>query len=689
MPFSWDNFPYTNFHELNLDWFIKKFNEIFEEWESLYSTLTQWKDDTDADIAAWKTDTLAALDSWENDLLDTLEAWKTATGQDIEDWETAFETEYAELKDEVEDIRDIASAAAQQAVDAADAAAADAASISASAAQISENANNIDALTKILKKYNSFDYLAESIDTPSRTSQGITYTWNDDVCQITGTASADTVNLLYNDAMHLPGGLIPGESYSFEFTKTGSGNARYRCLWKDSENNILQTDYFSESGNFTVPSNATGVNIAIFISSGSYMGSGTTLTTPSVRENNVKSNAELSTDLGTVSETVTEMETDLEFLQKVSEVSENIISKMLSYPSGSRTTSGITWTWNSESRSFTVSGTAGAGGVGYSFITSSTTISELGLKFGDLLFIDIETNNNNVVCQIIINHGNNSYTYHNFTKASIFSIPFDATNIGFRLYVVPNATISPAATVKKVSLSKIGDMTAEMTENVNGKLLALGNSFLAGSIWKDGAYSHLSDYHNTIYGRIADFLGINKSNTSLTMISSTGILSPASAGATNFKTELDSISIASYDAIITHFNSGDIRGYALGTVNSEADDGTLAGAIIHMINRVRTQDATCRFILLSVPPYSSDPATSGNNVFTGNWAQGYSIADLDTVMHQLAEKYHFTYIDWQDAMVSYVYMYYADYTSGDTGPRHAKYEKVYRSLGTYATLKLK
>ena len=88
MPFSWDNMPYTNFHELNLDWFIKKFNEIFEEWESLYTTLTQWKEDTDTDLAQWKRDTLADMDAWENDLLDALDTWKRETGEDIGEWET-------------------------------------------------------------------------------------------------------------------------------------------------------------------------------------------------------------------------------------------------------------------------------------------------------------------------------------------------------------------------------------------------------------------------------------------------------------------------------------------------------------------------------------------------------------------------------------------------------------------------
>ena len=30
-----ENFPYTNFHELNLDWFLNEFNKVLSEWESM------------------------------------------------------------------------------------------------------------------------------------------------------------------------------------------------------------------------------------------------------------------------------------------------------------------------------------------------------------------------------------------------------------------------------------------------------------------------------------------------------------------------------------------------------------------------------------------------------------------------------------------------------------------------------
>ena len=86
--FNWKKFPYTNFHELNLDYFINKFNEIFAEWETLYNTLNTWKDETTTELEEWKTATEQDLDDREATLRAELDAWKTATQTDISTWET-------------------------------------------------------------------------------------------------------------------------------------------------------------------------------------------------------------------------------------------------------------------------------------------------------------------------------------------------------------------------------------------------------------------------------------------------------------------------------------------------------------------------------------------------------------------------------------------------------------------------
>lgn len=164
MPFSWDDKPYTNFHELNLDWFINKFKEIFEEWESLYNQLTTWKNTTDAELEAWKTAREADIEGWETATIAALDAWKTTTETDIGTWETAtlaaLDTWKTAAEAAFEAIRVQAAASATAAAGSATdaetaktaaiaaqtAAETAAASVTASAAQIATNTNDITEL---------------------------------------------------------------------------------------------------------------------------------------------------------------------------------------------------------------------------------------------------------------------------------------------------------------------------------------------------------------------------------------------------------------------------------------------------------------------------------------------------------------------------------------------------------------
>lgn len=174
MPFSWDNMPYTNFHELNLDYFINKFNEIFDEWANLYDTLTTWKNTTTTELETWKTQTENNITTWENSVISDLNAWKSTTQTDISSWETAtlaaldawktattaiFEAIRTEAAASATAAANSATAAgnartaaetAQAAAEAAQTAAeAAAASVQASSAQITANANEINKLKEI------------------------------------------------------------------------------------------------------------------------------------------------------------------------------------------------------------------------------------------------------------------------------------------------------------------------------------------------------------------------------------------------------------------------------------------------------------------------------------------------------------------------------------------------------------
>lgn len=127
MATPFDHYPYTNFHELNLAYFIVHFREIFAEWETLYNNMVSWREQTDADLTLWKTDTLNAIEDYERDLTDAWDSWKAETALDITDWKnetldaleawkTAFQTLFNSTFSNLSQIKTDAEAARNAAI---------------------------------------------------------------------------------------------------------------------------------------------------------------------------------------------------------------------------------------------------------------------------------------------------------------------------------------------------------------------------------------------------------------------------------------------------------------------------------------------------------------------------------------------------------------------------------------------
>lgn len=165
-----NRYPYTNFHELNLDYFIQHFNEIFTEWEQLYNELQSWKTDTTEELDQWRADVEKDLDDREAALRAELEIWKQDTADDISEWETATLNALTAWQTATQAVFEAIRVEAASSASAADASAGDAAeaktaaetaqaaaeaaaqSVQASAAQIQQNADDIDELKTQLKK---------------------------------------------------------------------------------------------------------------------------------------------------------------------------------------------------------------------------------------------------------------------------------------------------------------------------------------------------------------------------------------------------------------------------------------------------------------------------------------------------------------------------------------------------------
>lgn len=234
--------------------------------------------------------------------------------------------------------------------------------------------------------------------------------------------------------------------------------------------------------------------------------------------------------------------------------------------------------------------------------------------------------------------------------------------------------------------SFITSINSSSNANNVRRLFSVGNSFLTGSVYQNYERLYECTYKDAIYGQIARALDVTEENTVNLFHASTGFLS-ASQWFSPHLDVIESTDLSKYDYLLTHFNGADLYNKPLGTVNDAPGRSTLAAGVAELVEYVKDNYGLCKIIILGTPPYNSNVA--GPNVFISpQGTQGNSINDMDNLMYQLALKYHFIYVSWQDLEISYHYMDYCDYHEGDTGAIHANSPDVYRALGEYAATQI-
>lgn len=260
-----------------------------------------------------------------------------------------------------------------------------------------------------------------------------------------------------------------------------------------------------------------------------------------------------------------------------------------------------------------------------------------------------------------------------------------------------------------------------------GTMLSKVNSILRGSVWAMNSatgtikFKELASWGNAPDTVVAERLGVPETGMNINreqrLHSSTGLLydpegdSPSEEGETagsfidnicgNEDKGIAATPLEDYDYLFTQFWIRDLTRWALGTVNDSASTDTIAGNVRKLVDYINTSNSSCRLILTSVPPhfvdytygspYDKDGETIspyGDTVFEYEYPSNThlrSIADLDVLMHQMAEKYHFVYIDYQQMSLSY---HWRDFAGGEyEGERyyngHLNDQMYYRRLGQY------
>lgn len=344
-----------------------------------------------------------------------------------------------------------------------------------------------------------------------------------------------------------------------------------------------------------------------------------------------------------------------------------------------RTLYGVTFTWSNDKKSCTAVGTATK--LTYTSLFSNTTDLPSGIEAGKTYRIKYRTTDGNLALAIGFYKDGVYVNQIGVNKDSQVTVPSDCTGMYIRLYVNNGRTVNGTASDIAILTAMTADETSKFVDgikgvdNPNAKMRSFGNSILTGSVWQNGSAVGLAAYENAPYGRIARYLGVAEKNVEHTLKSSTGLIYDAGAG--NFLSLIKDTDLTGFDYLLTMLYTPDLEStYGLGTENDTAEQTTLAGAVVDLVTYMRTNNGTCQLILVGPPPVSY--TKYGATVFTANYANGFSISDVDKLMRRMAVMYHFIYIDWEQLNLSY---YYQDYTDGDNV--HANNETTYRIMGDY------
>lgn len=124
--------------------------------------------------------------------------------------------------------------------------------------------SEVGIIDGVLNKYCFYPMLTSF---PTGTRSGVTYTWSGNKCTVTGEASADSYNEIYNRSSGLPGGLTAGDKCQVIFDSDNE-NVRLSFAFYGASNTYISTVEFTESGELTIPSNALATTIRLLVANG-------------------------------------------------------------------------------------------------------------------------------------------------------------------------------------------------------------------------------------------------------------------------------------------------------------------------------------------------------------------------------------------------------------------------------------
>lgn len=635
-------FPYTNFHEFNLDEIIKIMRQMQDEWEA---TKTEW-----SSYKEYIDNYFANLDV-SQEVLGALRAM-AATGElntimdpviasEVTDW---LEENITPTTPPVDASLTIEGAAA--------------------------DAKATGSLKTQLMDYNCYDILINKLHT-DRTQNGITYSWDGDKCTLTGTASPTSFNNLIVDspALSPDNARLVGKTLDCYYS---GPNSRMQIYCYDSNDAVILNARVVGWQKITIPEETAKMTIRLYVQSGVSVNETVEMYIVTPGANVIDGALQPLKYMGAYPDNASANDADL----NTTYITDSTTTDLPITGTGILTTRGqrpanpySTFMYQTWRMAYT-------GREYYRYKANAQSEWSDWLRPQYIRFMGglnanadldtVEMNTASVASSTAVNAPKASaayvYTIGNYESSHIQIWMEFNTGLTYYRHGLHGTYSNWIAT---------GSGSAG---NPNANMYSVGNSILTGSVWINGSMDHLCEYNNAPYGVIAHALNIPQANVEHVLHSSTGLLYDAGEG--NFLTTIMAKDLSGVDVVLTHMWLADMNHFPVGALTDPAGTNTLVAAVKTLVNYIKAQNKNTQLVLVSVPPSST--TISGNNVFTGQHPNGSSIADLDAVMEQLADELHFTYVNFQDLNMSY---WYQDLTDGSNV--HLNNENSYRVLGAY------
>lgn len=269
-------FPYSNFHDMNMDELIKIVRQLADDWLEYQTKWANLYDDVSTAFEAFERDFNDFLNGAQTEFTEFMTAKNSEFTAFMNNIDVAVELRAA-LNTMVADgtFNTIVRTELTPAIEAwlnshitepTGVVIDTSLSVAGTCADAKAAGDAIRKNAKQLTENNAFNVIQDMHGSDNITS-GISFSWNEDKCTVYGTATAMAINNMFASNTAIPEGFKKGSKYYVDFE---SEAVEFQVLQMSSTGSIVTYLFGSKtSGWFTIPANISGMIIRMIVRSGS------------------------------------------------------------------------------------------------------------------------------------------------------------------------------------------------------------------------------------------------------------------------------------------------------------------------------------------------------------------------------------------------------------------------------------